>query len=137
MRDRGRSAVAAELATLSARPLISVVMPVYDVDPSHLRAAIGSVRAQHYPDWELVIVDDCSTRADTRKAVKRAVSRDPRITARLLTLLLVEGASATTGPRFSMTRARTRHPGSLTPIRSGVLPRLHRFKDMGMGRGLC
>src|SRR6478609_4406485 len=24
----------------------------------------------------------------------------------------VEGASATTGPRFSMTRARTRHPGS-------------------------
>jgi aerobic-type carbon monoxide dehydrogenase small subunit (CoxS/CutS family) len=24
----------------------------------------------------------------------------------------------------------------LTPIRSGVLPRLHRFKDMGMGRGL-
>ena len=84
MRDRGRSAVAAELATLSARPLISVVMPVHDVEPGHLRAAIGSVRAQHYPDWELVIVDDCSTRADTRKAVKRAVSRDPRITARLL-----------------------------------------------------
>src|SRR6476469_963655 len=48
----------------------------------------------------------------------------------------VEGASATTGPRFSMTRARTRHPGPLTPIRPGVLPRLHRFKDMGMGRGL-
>ena len=24
----------------------------------------------------------------------------------------------------------------LTPIRSGVLPRLHRFKDMWMGRGL-
>jgi GT2 family glycosyltransferase len=64
--------------------LISVVMPVYDVEPRHLRAAIGSVRAQRYPDWELVIVDDGSTRADTRKAVKRAVSRDPRITARLL-----------------------------------------------------
>jgi hypothetical protein len=32
----------------------------------------------------------------------------------------VEGASATTGARFSMTRARTRHPGSPD---SGVLPR--------------
>ncbi len=84
MRGRDRSAAAAELATLPSRPLISVVMPTYDVEPRHLRAAIGSVRAQHYPDWELVIVDDGSTRADTRKAVKRAVSRDSRITARLL-----------------------------------------------------
>lgn len=84
MRGRDRSAAAAELATLSSRPLISVVMPTYDVEPRHLRAAIGSVRAQHYPDWELVIVDDGSTRADTRKAVQRTVSRDSRITARLL-----------------------------------------------------
>ena len=84
MRDRARSAAAAELSTLPGRPLISVVMPVYDAEPRHLRAAIGSVRAQHYPDWELVIVDDGSPRADTRKAVQRAVSRDSRITARLL-----------------------------------------------------
>ena len=48
----------------------------------------------------------------------------------------VEGASATTGARFSMTWAPTRHPGSPDSIRSGVLPRLHRFKDMGMGRGV-
>ena len=34
MRDRGRSAAAAELATLPGRPLISVVMPVYDVEPA-------------------------------------------------------------------------------------------------------
>ena len=57
---------------------------MYDVEPRHLRAAIGSVRAQHYPDWELVIVDDGSSRADTLRAVRRAVSRDSRITARLL-----------------------------------------------------
>ena len=84
MRGRDRSAVAAELATLPSRPLISVVMPVHDGEPRYLRAAIGSVRAQHYPDWELVIVDDGSTRTDTRTAVKRAVSRDSRISARLL-----------------------------------------------------
>jgi GT2 family glycosyltransferase len=84
VRARGRSAAASELATLSERPLISVVMPVYDTEPGYLRAAIDSIRSQLYPDWELVIVDDGSTRPDTRKAVARAVSRDPRITARLL-----------------------------------------------------
>ena len=44
--------------------------------------------------------------------------------------------AAATGPRFSMTRARTGTLDPLSPIRPGVLPRLHRFKDMGMGRGV-
>jgi O-antigen biosynthesis protein len=69
---------------LADRPLISVVVPTHETEPRHLRDAIGSVRAQSYPDWELVIVDDGSTRADTRRVVTRAVSRDPRITARFL-----------------------------------------------------
>ena len=69
---------------LAERPLVSVVMPTYETEPRHLRDAIGSVRAQSYPDWELVIVDDGSQRQDTRRVITRAVSRDPRITARML-----------------------------------------------------
>jgi GT2 family glycosyltransferase len=69
---------------LADRPLISVVLPIHDTDPRHLRAAIQSVRAQSYPHWELCIVDDGSERKDTRRAIARAVTRDPRITARLL-----------------------------------------------------
>jgi O-antigen biosynthesis protein len=65
-------------------PLISVLLPAYETEPRYLREAIGSVRAQTYPDWQLVIVDDGSQRADTRRAITRAVSRDPRITARML-----------------------------------------------------
>src|SRR6201986_4575555 len=42
--------------------------------------------------------------------------------------------AATTGPRFSMARHGRGTLDSLAPIRSGVLPRLHRFKVMGMGR---
>ncbi len=84
MAPRRGSAAAAELETLARRPLISVVMPVFDTDPRYLREAIASVRAQSYPEWELVVVDDGSSRADTRRAIERAVSRDPRITARLL-----------------------------------------------------
>jgi GT2 family glycosyltransferase len=69
---------------LAERPLVSVVMPTYDTEPRHLCDAIGSVRAQSYPDWELVIVDDGSRRQDTRRVITRAVSRDPRIAARFL-----------------------------------------------------
>jgi GT2 family glycosyltransferase len=72
------------LGLLADRPLISVVMPAHETDPRHLREAIASVRAQSYPDWELVVVDDGSERPDTRRAITRAVSRDPRITARML-----------------------------------------------------
>lgn len=69
---------------IDSRPLISVVMPTYESEPRHLRDAIASVRAQTHQDWQLVIVDDGSRRADTRRAITRAVSRDPRITARML-----------------------------------------------------
>jgi GT2 family glycosyltransferase len=70
--------------TLGERPLISVVMPTHDTEPRHLRAAIGSLRAQEYPTWELCIVDDGSTRGSTRRAVSRWAARDGRINARLL-----------------------------------------------------
>jgi GT2 family glycosyltransferase len=83
-RRRSANGAGAELEALADRPLISVVMPTYDTEPRHLREAIGSVAAQSYPNWELCIADDGSRRADTRRAVTRAVSRDGRITARLL-----------------------------------------------------
>ncbi len=41
--------------------LFSVLMPVYNVEIKWLEAAIASVRAQNYRNWELCIVDDCST----------------------------------------------------------------------------
>jgi GT2 family glycosyltransferase len=83
-RDRSANGAAGELEMLADRPLISVVMPTYETEPRHLREAIASVRAQSYPNWELCIADDGSKRADTRRIVTRAVSRDGRIIARLL-----------------------------------------------------
>lgn len=70
--------------TLAEPPLISVVMPTYETEARYLREAIDSVRAQEYESWELCIVDDGSTRDETRRTIERAVSRDPRITAKLL-----------------------------------------------------
>ena len=41
-------------------PVVSIVMPVYRPKLAEFEAAVASVRAQTSPEWELVIVDDCS-----------------------------------------------------------------------------
>ena len=40
--------------------LVSIIMPSYNT-ASFISSSIQSVIAQSYPDWELIIVDDCST----------------------------------------------------------------------------
>ena len=42
-------------------PRISVLTPVYNPPPHVLQETIDSVRNQTYGDWELCLVDDCST----------------------------------------------------------------------------
>ena len=49
-------------------PLISLIMPVYN-DERHIKIAIDSVLNQSYSNWELIIVDDCST-DDTVNTIK-------------------------------------------------------------------
>lgn len=41
-------------------PLVSFVMPAYNA-ASHIRDAVGSILAQSFTDWELIICDDAST----------------------------------------------------------------------------
>jgi len=67
------------LQSFAKRPLISVVMPVYNTELRWLRAAIESVGAQIYPDWELCISDDASTRPEVRDELLKYVSKDDRI----------------------------------------------------------
>ena len=69
----------ARVSRLSYRPLISVVVPVHNTAPAVLRAMAESVQAQSYPRWELCLVDDASTRSDTRIAVDRLAATDERV----------------------------------------------------------
>ena len=64
---------------LSWQPLISVIMPVYNVPTELLTRAIDSVIAQSYPKWELCIVDDCSTDPHVRPLLQRVSRHDRRI----------------------------------------------------------
>lgn len=58
---------------------VSVVVPVHDTPPDLLEECIRSVLEQAYPNWELCICDDASTREDTRLALEAHRGTDPRI----------------------------------------------------------
>lgn len=59
------------------QPLISILMPVYNVEPKWLDLAIKSVQRQNYTNWELCIVDDGSTNNATVTYLRRL--DDPKI----------------------------------------------------------
>lgn len=47
------------------KPLISIIMPVYNIDPKWLDIAIESIKKQWYKNWELCIADDKSSNSKT------------------------------------------------------------------------
>ena len=67
------------LSGFKVKPLISVVVPVYNTDPTHLKACIESVRAQSWPHWELCIADDASPKAHVRDILTESMAKDARI----------------------------------------------------------
>ena len=62
---------------LKSSPLVSILMPVYNLAPELLEHTFQSVHRQTYENWQLCVVDDCSTNAATIDYLK-AIS-DKRI----------------------------------------------------------
>jgi glycosyltransferase involved in cell wall biosynthesis len=61
----------------SRSPLVSVILPTYN-GSRYLAEAIDSCLGQTYDNWELIIVDDCSTDS-TPQIIGSYVARDSRI----------------------------------------------------------
>lgn len=61
-------------------PIVHVLMPTYEPDPAHLRAAIDSLLAQTETRWKLFIHDDASKSGVAHKLAEHL--HDPRITFR-------------------------------------------------------
>lgn len=74
-----RRGIHKRIERLNYRPVISVVMPVYNTDETWLRRAIQSVQEQIYPHWELLIADDCSTAPHVRRVLEGFAANDTRI----------------------------------------------------------
>jgi glycosyltransferase involved in cell wall biosynthesis len=65
--------------TFSYRPLISILTPTFNSDDQFLTAAVESVIAQAYENWELVLVDDGSSDPRVRGLLENLGQRDARI----------------------------------------------------------
>ncbi len=70
------SNAASYMHLLTIKPLISIVMPVYN--SRWLTEAIASVMRQSYSNFELILVDDCSSNPETLQALADS-ARHPAI----------------------------------------------------------
>ena len=61
----------------SNKPLVSIVVPVYNAQ-RFLTDAIRSVQEQTYSNWELILIDDCSTDKSV-KLINQHIKHDQRI----------------------------------------------------------
>src|SRR6266540_320850 len=68
--DSDRRAILGRIEQLAYKPLISVILPVYEVEEMWLRRALESVLDQIYPRWELCIADDNSRSPHVRRVLE-------------------------------------------------------------------
>ena len=68
-----------EEVELRYKPLISVLIPVYNVSYTLLSRCIDSILNNTYPNFEICLVDDKSTNEDTLIALDEYEKKDPRV----------------------------------------------------------
>jgi glycosyltransferase involved in cell wall biosynthesis len=73
------AAQAARAAAWPQRPLVSILLPVFDPPPALLAECIASVQAQTWPHWQLCIADDASTDPRVAELLAQAAAQDARI----------------------------------------------------------
>ncbi|MBM4312505.1 MAG: glycosyltransferase family 2 protein [Deltaproteobacteria bacterium] len=66
------------------QPKISIVLPVWNIDPRQLRSSLDSVRAQLYENWELCIAGENVSESNMRELLENDNKRDKRIAVRFL-----------------------------------------------------
>jgi GT2 family glycosyltransferase len=76
---RRRALLAEELAQWPRAPLVSVLLPIYNVPETVLRKTLDSVLAQIYPHWELCVADDRSPAPHVRAVLDDYARKDARI----------------------------------------------------------
>ncbi|MEW6261314.1 MAG: glycosyltransferase, partial [Thermodesulfobacteriota bacterium] len=82
--DDRRNEMYRRIASMSVKPKISVIVPVYEVDAIWLEKAIRSVVEQVYDNWELCIADDASPSRHIQEILQKWAECDQRIRVRFL-----------------------------------------------------
>ena len=73
-----RRQIARRIENFSRQPLISIVLPVYNVEGKWLGLCIESVTKQLYTNWEFCIADDCSPSPHIREILEDYAAKDAR-----------------------------------------------------------
>jgi O-antigen biosynthesis protein len=76
---RDERLIAFDARSLRTRPLISILMPVFQTPPAVLQRTIDTVLAQSYSQWELCVADDHSQNPEIERILRSAAQRDSRI----------------------------------------------------------
>lgn len=79
LHDWDRAAIRNDIGSWANRPVISILMPVYNPPVAFLRQALDSVQGQLYPHWELCIADDASTDPAVGALLRDYAAREQRI----------------------------------------------------------
>jgi GT2 family glycosyltransferase len=74
-----RNAIRLHIAALPFRPVISIVLEVTGASDLLFRCSIDSIKAQLYPDWELCVALDASTKPYWDELVREQAAKDSRI----------------------------------------------------------
>jgi glycosyltransferase involved in cell wall biosynthesis len=77
--ENERKIIEKKMGYFASRPLISILMPVYNTKIEWLERAINSVQKQIYQNWELCLSDDASTDPQIRQVLDYYASKDLRI----------------------------------------------------------
>jgi len=76
-----RAGIKRDIMRFQKKPLIAVIMPVFNTPERFLRAAIQSVIDQLYDRWELCVADDRSTEPHVSRVIREYQGKDERIKA--------------------------------------------------------
>ena len=77
--EADRAQIRQRIRHLKLQPLISILLPVYNIEDRWLRPALDSVLHQLYPHWELCLADDHSTLPSVRATLLEYEKKDARI----------------------------------------------------------
>lgn len=92
------------IVNFKIKPLISILMPVYNVEIIWLKKAINSILNQHYEYWELCITDDNSTNPQIRTVLEEYARQDNRIKVKFSSIN--EHISITTNKSFKFSKGK-------------------------------
>ena len=68
-----------EYKELEYQPLISILIPVYNIERYYLSECLDSILNQTYQNFEVCLADDCSTKKETIETLEEYKKKDKRI----------------------------------------------------------